>query len=168
VTPHTAGLPAKDRGVLFGNTLLGHNRPYLPRPEVCTGQAETAAGARELRRLVAQDLRDHPSVYRAWFAQDPARPRSASGWDEYVRVMGRNVAEWGDQLTLLAIARVLKLRIRVLAADGAQEDVGPADGRFVWMAFRRETHYDALLPVPPAGVPKVGASPAPKRPKPEA
>ena len=132
------------------------------------GQAETAAGARELRRTVVQDLRDHPTVYQAWFARDPKRAGSARSWGEYLHVMGRDVSEWGDQLTLLGIARVRNLRIRLLAADGEQDAVGPADGRPVWMAFRRESHYDALLPVPPAGVPKVGASPAPKRSKPDA
>ena len=130
------------------------------------GQAETAAGARELRREAVRDMREHPSVYWAWFAQDPARPRSARAWDDYLRVMGRNDTEWGDQLTLLAIARVRKLRVHLLAADGEQDAVGPEDGRVVWMAFRRESHYDALLPVPLAGIPKVGASPAPKRSKP--
>ena len=132
------------------------------------GQAETATGARELRREVVQDLRDHPGVYRPFFAQDLDRPYSADRWGDYLRVMGRDVREWGDNLTLLGIARVRKLRIHLLTADGEYDrDVGPADGRSVWMAFRRESHYDALLPVTAAGVPKVGVSPAPKRPKPD-
>ena len=141
--------------------------PAPPNREACAGKPQSGVG--ELRRTVVADMRKHPTVFKAFFAQDHVdRPWSARTWEKYLQVMAED-GEWGDNLTLLAIARVLKLRIRLVGPDGeigeAGEATGPADGRPVWMAFRPEWHYDALMVDPSAAAVAAGASPAPKRSK---
>ena len=127
------------------------------------GKAQTRSAVQELRRDAVKDMEDHPGLFRPHFAPDRARrPNGPRAWKPYLQRMA-TTPEWGDELTLLAIARVCKLQISILAADGVQDPIGPADGTPVWVAFRRESHYDALLF--DASAPPIRPSPAPKRSK---
>lgn len=79
---------------------------------------------------------------------------SDASWAAYVLRM-RNATEWGDHLTLIALADAYRLRINVLSdvprreVDSPVSEIVPLDGvveKTIWLAHYSEFHYVSIEP----------------------
>ncbi len=104
-----------------------------------------------LRLMIATHLREDQSWWQEFLVETTA--------EQYIRDLERG-ASWGDHITLVAAAAVLRRRVVIVRADGAESVIhGPEPPIFV--AFNEEWHYDALLPGAAAAPPPPPSDPAP-------
>ena len=69
-----------------------------------------------------------------FLAYVPRKPTGSNTWEDWLNRM-RRPTEWGDNITLLALAQVLDVEIHVLSSTGAFHVINP---------FRQEGCKDIL------------------------
>uniref|UniRef100_A0AAT9JFW1 Genome polyprotein n=1 Tax=Gecarcinus lateralis associated flavi-like virus TaxID=3142494 RepID=A0AAT9JFW1_9FLAV len=99
------------------------------------GRTPTTRETDKMRSRVVASMRRHALVYRAWEPNFPA----------YLTQMAK-VGEWGDELTLKAMADLLHVNIHVHSGVARNWVVQAADwfGETIHVVYNNK-HYDALL-----------------------
>lgn len=98
-------------------------------------------GYKEARQKCGEFMLAHKDDF-AGFLEEPIE-------DHVKKVMG--TAEWGGQAEVMALARALEVRVKVLQAEGGVVEMGEEGGeKEVWLAYYRHSfglgeHYNALV-----------------------
>ena len=104
------------------------------------GEPSDDGSIKQLRENVVAWLRNNRSYMNG---------RETLPTDVYLSQM-KMMKEWGDDLTLLALANIFRCRIVAVCADGLDVETRPLENVqqcvTVYVAYRPELHYDAVRP----------------------
>ena len=96
----------------------------------------------EVRRMAIHQLKTESDLYKPYVPED---------FDQYVRTMSKD-GEWGDHVTLQAVADLYGRKICVLSSYKTNFiiDIKPQKtlhSRVLWLSFWAEVHYNSLYPM---------------------